>query len=239
MATVVRRKLTRMLEKDNTPVSLTLSRPEGMVTLTKKELSRYSMLMAMLDSDADGEIGGQEGASFLRRSGLDNDHLREIWRLASGGTSKLRLNKDDFFIACKLVAVTQMKGEPDTAPLIQGQNLPIADFHYDQVPEIVAAGSAEQVPLSAISVHVSDPTTYGTGLDKHTKYKVTTSTTLQQFCRKEMLVWRRFSDFEWLHKRISTTFPAAIIPLFPAKRLVGNSDATFVKVGVSTRRPHT
>lgn len=35
-----------------------------------------------------------------------------------------------------------------------------------------------------------------------------------------MTVWRRFSDFEWLHKRVSTVYPAAIIPLFPEKRCV-------------------
>jgi len=35
-----------------------------------------------------------------------------------------------------------------------------------------------------------------------------------------MTVWRRYSDFEWLHKRLSTVYPAAIIPLFPEKRCV-------------------
>ena len=41
-------------------------------------------------------------------------------------------------------------------------------------------------------------------------------------------MWRRFSDFEWLHKRLSLCFPAAVIPLFPAKRVVGNSDSAFI-----------
>jgi hypothetical protein len=54
---------------------------------------------------------------------------------------------------------------------------------------------------------------------------VLTSTTLGHFPRKEMAVWRRFSDFEWLNRRLALTFPAAIIPIFPEKRLVGSSDA--------------
>jgi len=229
MATLLRRKLKKIMEKDETPISMTISRPEGSISLTKREVQRYTMLLSMLDTDNDNEVGGAEGASFLRRSGLDTDHLREIWRLASGGTSKLRLNKEDFFIACKLVAVTQVKGEPDVRSLTTGESLPLADFHYDLVPEIIGGGTADSVPSGAIKVVVTEPTTYGTGLDKHTKYKVLTTTTLTQFSRKEMSVWRRFSDFEWLHKRLSICFPAAIIPLFPAKRIVGNSESSFIK----------
>jgi hypothetical protein len=38
----------------------------------------------------------------------------------------------------------------------------------------------------------------------------------------------RFSDFEWLNTRLSLTFPAAVIPPFPEKRLVMNTDPEFV-----------
>jgi len=119
------------------------------------------------------------------------------------------------------------------AALTSGEVLPLADFHYDVVPDmgaIVAGGQdALQVPPGAIRVQVSEPTVYGSGLTKHTRYKVTTTTSLPQFYRKEMTVWRRFSDFEWLNTRLSTKFPATIIPLFPEKRLVGNTDADFVR----------
>ena len=231
------------------------------------------------------------------------DALRETWRLASGGTSKTRLTREDFFVACKLVAAAQAKGGsefgggralgvarqlarsparvparsrarlparphaspparspqarlparaskltlrpppyptaprrravPTMAALTSGEVLPLADFHYDVVPDmgaIVAGGQdALQVPPGAIRVQVSEPTVYGSGLTKHTRYKVTTTTSLPQFYRKEMTVWRRFSDFEWLNTRLSTKFPATIIPLFPEKRLVGNTDADFVR----------
>jgi len=140
-------------------------------------------------------------------------------------------------VACKLVAVAQCKGEPSLEPVVRGlpngEVLPLADFHYDLVPDIGAiatgSGDASQVPQAAIKVTVSDPMTAGAGLTKHTRYKVTTTTSLAHFARKEMVVWRRFSDFEWLNTRLSTKFPATIIPLFPAKRLVGNTDADFVR----------
>ena len=95
----------------------------------------------------------------------------------------------------------------------------------------IAIGSADssQIATSAIKVTVSDATQYGSGLTKHTRYKVTTTTSLSHFARKEMIVWRRFSDFEWLNTRLSCKFPATIIPLFPSKRIVGNTDADFIK----------
>ena len=72
MATFLRRKLTQLNEvrKGKTDQACTFMRPEGSVTFSAKESSRYGMLMTMLDSDTDGQIGGLEGASFLRRSGL-------------------------------------------------------------------------------------------------------------------------------------------------------------------------
>lgn len=108
MATAIRRKFKKLLETEEIPLSLTLHLPEGNVVFTKKEVHRYSLLHTILDSDNDGLIGGAEGAAFLRRSGLDDSALKEIWRLASGGTSKANLTRDDFFLACKLVAVAQV-----------------------------------------------------------------------------------------------------------------------------------
>jgi len=54
-------------------------------------------------------IGGVEGAGFLRRSGLTNEQLREVWRIASGGVSKLKLEKTDWLVACKLIAAVQVR----------------------------------------------------------------------------------------------------------------------------------
>jgi len=84
MTTFLRRKLGGLMKKDDTPPSLTLSRPEGTIVFSKKEVQRYTQLLTMLDGDADEAVGGSEGAMFLRRSGLNNDQLREVWRLASG-----------------------------------------------------------------------------------------------------------------------------------------------------------
>jgi hypothetical protein len=109
-------------------------------------------------SDADDALGGAEGALFLRRSGLTNEQLREVWRLASGGTSKQKLERHDWFVACKLVAATQSKGvEPSMMAVVGTEPLPLADFHYDADPDVEVttgapsgtAASGEEVPVGA------------------------------------------------------------------------------------------
>jgi hypothetical protein len=225
MATFLRRKFAGLMKKDDTPPSLTLTRPEGPITFSKKELQRYTQLLMMLDNDADEQVGGAEGAMFLRRSGLSNEQLREVWRLASGGTSKQRLGREEWLIACKLVAAVQFKGvEPSVASVV-GDAVPIADFHYGSAADVDVEGLPE-VPHTAVKIVVTNPTSFGSGLSKHTRYSVITTTTLPHLPRREMTVWRRFSDFEWLHHRLSLTYPAAIIPIFPEKRMVGNTVST-------------
>jgi hypothetical protein len=40
MATMLKRRLKKLLEKDETPVTLNVSRPEGNVSFTKREVQR-------------------------------------------------------------------------------------------------------------------------------------------------------------------------------------------------------
>lgn len=106
------------------------------------ELAPHSATTAR--SDADEALGGAEGALFLRRSGLNNEQLREVWRLASGGTSKQKLDRSDWNVACKLVAATQSKGvEPSMMAVVGTEPLPLADFHYDIDPDVELEMAAE------------------------------------------------------------------------------------------------
>ena len=92
----------------------------------------------MIDSNSDGVIGGAEGATFLRRSGLTTEQLREVWRLASGGVSKPQLDKNDWLVACKVVAAVQSKGgEPNILAVVGPQvDAGFADFGYGHEPAI-------------------------------------------------------------------------------------------------------
>jgi len=181
------------MSKDETPISMSISTVEGTVTLSKKEVQRYNLLHLMLSSDMSGEIGGAEGAAFLMRSGLPKDSLHTVWKLASGGKSKARLTREDFFVACKLVAAAQMEGVVSMAPILSGMQLDLADFHYGLNPDGSLGGAddeASEFAPSTIKIAISNPQSFGSGLDKHTKYQVTTNTSLAHFPRKEIQVWR-------------------------------------------------
>ena len=56
-------------------------------------------------------------------------------------------------MACKLVAVAQCKGEPSLEPVVRGlpngEVLPLADFHYDLVPDTAPVLRALRAELDA------------------------------------------------------------------------------------------
>ncbi|KAF4324892.1 hypothetical protein BBO99_00001846 [Phytophthora kernoviae] len=104
----------------------------GPIKFLSDEGILYSRLFHIVDTDADGYIGGTEGAAFIRRARLMNDANREIWRLSSGGKSQEKLNKDCWFVAMKLVALVQSTGKCQMQSLYSGEPLPLADFQLEQ-----------------------------------------------------------------------------------------------------------
>ncbi|KAA0150578.1 hypothetical protein FNF29_05153 [Cafeteria roenbergensis] len=208
------------------PISLETS--AGPLRFSAEEAKLYSLVFAAVDSDDDGEIGGGEGATFLRRTGLSEAQLKTVWRLACGGSSKPELTREAFLIACKLVALCQGEHECTMEKLLENQDmLMMADFRWGGEADI-SPGVAEPIADSAIKVSVTNPQTIGNAIRSYTAYTVTLSTSLAQYPRKTCDVTRRYSEFEWLHNRICRTYPAAIIPLFPGKKAVGSLDSSFV-----------
>lgn len=67
-----------------------LNLPSGQLSFTDAEADVYTKLALMLDVEGDDSVGGRHGAAFLRRSGLSTDQLREVWKMACGGKSKVR-----------------------------------------------------------------------------------------------------------------------------------------------------
>lgn len=77
--------------------------------------------------------------------GMDTDALLQIWRLASGGKSQEKLNKDCWFVAMKLVALVQSTGKCQLQSLYAGEPLPLADFQFDCPPDNVVRMTVSQV----------------------------------------------------------------------------------------------
>ncbi|TYZ57211.1 hypothetical protein PybrP1_011161 [[Pythium] brassicae (nom. inval.)] len=207
----------------------TIAFPNGPIKFQSAEGVLYARLFHIVDTDSDGYIGGAEGAAFIRRARLLNDANREIWRLASGGKSQEKLNKDCWFVAMKLVALVQSTGKCQMQSLYAGDALPLADFQFDCPPDNVLP--EESVPdfKRSFVVSVSTPVVVGSGYTRYTQYVISTKTNSRLFPCASAQVKRRFSDFEWLHQRLQTRFRGTIIPPIPEKRWTGNMDATFVE----------
>ncbi|RMX65999.1 hypothetical protein DD238_002830 [Peronospora effusa] len=201
----------------------------GPIKFNSEEGVLYSRLFHIVDSDEDGYIGGTEGAAFIRRANLRNDANREIWRLASGGKSQEKLNKDCWFVAMKLVALVQSSGKCQMQSLYSGEPLPLADFQLEQPVDNVLPEETAVDFKRSFNVSVSTPVIIGSGYSRYTQYVIFTKTNCLHFSCTTAQVKRRFSDFEWLHQRFLMHFRGTIIPPLPEKRWTGNMDATFVE----------
>uniref|UniRef100_A0AAV1TL12 PX domain-containing protein n=1 Tax=Peronospora matthiolae TaxID=2874970 RepID=A0AAV1TL12_9STRA len=201
----------------------------GPITFSSEEGVLYARLFHIVDTDADGYIGGIEGAAFIRRARLVNDANREIWRLASGGKSQEKLNKDCWFVAMKLVALVQSTGKCQMQCLYLGETMPLANFQLEQPVDNVLPEKTMPDFERSFVVSVSTPVIVGSGYSRYTQYVISTKTNCLHFPCTAAQVKRRFSDFEWLHQRLLVHFRGTIIPPLPEKRWTGNMDATFVE----------
>ncbi|KUF91477.1 Epidermal growth factor receptor substrate 15 [Phytophthora nicotianae] len=164
----------------------------GTIKFHSEEGVLYSRLFHIVDTDADGYIGGTEGAAFIRRARLMNDANREIWRLASGGKSQEKLNKDCWFVAMKLVALVQSTGKCQMQSLYSGDPLPLADFQLEQpVDNVVRLIIVLKLPEETAAdfersfvVSVSTPVVVGSGYSRYTQYVISTK---NEMCSHEKL----------------------------------------------------
>ncbi|RLN46590.1 hypothetical protein BBJ29_005687 [Phytophthora kernoviae] len=172
----------------------------GPIKFLSDEGILYSRLFHIVDTDADGYIGGTEGAAFIRRARLMNDANREIWRLSSGGKSQEKLNKDCWFVAMKLVALVQSTGKCQMQSLYSGEPLPLADFQLEQPVDNVLPEEATPEFKRSFEVSVSTPVIVGSGY----------SSVLQKFERISML--RNFEQNEVCsHEKLSQTLELQIV----------------------------
>ncbi len=87
-------------------------KPSLKVQLTDKEKGYYSNLLMQADPTGNNKVGGQQGVAFFKRSGLPTDVLKNIW-LTSAKTSNEFLTRDEFYIACRLIAYAQNGIQPN------------------------------------------------------------------------------------------------------------------------------
>lgn len=78
--------------------------------MTNEERGYFSSLLEIADKDLTGKLEGKTAANFLKRSGLPKEILKKIWLIAAQ-TNPSFLEKDEFYIALRLVALAQSNME--------------------------------------------------------------------------------------------------------------------------------
>ncbi|RLN56120.1 hypothetical protein BBJ28_00002422 [Nothophytophthora sp. Chile5] len=121
-------------------------------------------------------IRSRRQAAMTNSDALVRAHLALflfIWRLASGGKSQEKLNKDCWFVAMKLVALVQSTGKCQMQSLYSGETLPLADFQLDQPVDNVLPEEALPEFKRSFVVSVSTPVVVGSGYSSHEKLSQT------------------------------------------------------------------
>eukprot|EP00041_Stephanoeca_diplocostata_P032452 m.1040055 g.1040055 ORF g.1040055 m.1040055 type:complete len:947 (+) comp24152_c0_seq10:199-3039(+) len=92
----------------------------------------YSALWRRASGDNDS-LGPGDAVVFLRASGLDDQALSVIWEKADSSDPKGQLSQEEFFVALKLIALTQAGAEPVLENINQDAALPHLDPHTADV----------------------------------------------------------------------------------------------------------
>ena len=79
--------------------------------LDDEGISFYIALWEYVDVNKVNRIAGKTALGFLQSSNLSNKQLRDIWAASDTKQPRGSLTRDEFFVACKLVALKQ-QGKP-------------------------------------------------------------------------------------------------------------------------------
>jgi epidermal growth factor receptor substrate 15 len=92
----------------------------------------------LVDSEGNNKAEGKETAGFLRKSGLPKDVLRTIWIMAAK-TDPSYLEKDEFYVALRLIALAQNNMEVSEESIRNNHPLP-------PLPSFSLRGGSVNVP---------------------------------------------------------------------------------------------
>jgi hypothetical protein len=93
------------------------------VKLTQEEKGYFSNLFQLVDSQNIGKLKAKEAANFMKKSGLSKDTLKSIYLIASQ-SSKQFLERDEFYVALRLIALAQNNMPYNSQAIILNSPLP-------------------------------------------------------------------------------------------------------------------
>ncbi|KAJ2686855.1 Vacuolar protein sorting-associated protein vps5 [Coemansia spiralis] len=87
--------------------------------------------------------------------------------------------------------------------------------------------AADQMP--EMQIHVTEPVKVSDSLKSYIAYKVRTLSDAAMFREREMVVRRRYRDFDWLIQELVARHPGVIVPAIPEKQSMGRFEDEFVE----------
>ncbi|KAJ2046038.1 Vacuolar protein sorting-associated protein vps5 [Coemansia sp. S16] len=85
----------------------------------------------------------------------------------------------------------------------------------------------DQMPK--FQIHVTEPVKVSDSLKSYIAYKVRTLSDAPMFRESEMVVRRRYRDFDWLIQELVARHPGIIVPAIPEKQSMGRFEDEFVE----------
>ena len=88
------------------PTRPNLTKKRLYVKLTQEEKGYFSNLFQLVDAQGLGKLKNKDAANFMKKSGLNKNILKNIFLIASP-KSKQYLERDEFYVALRLIALAQ------------------------------------------------------------------------------------------------------------------------------------
>ena len=90
----------------NPPPRVSSQKKRLYVRLTQEEKGHFSNLFQLVDNQNMGKLKAKDAANFMKKSGLSKEILKNIYLIASQ-SSKEFLERDEFYVALRLIALAQ------------------------------------------------------------------------------------------------------------------------------------
>ena len=88
------------------PIRPDIQKKRLYVKLTQEEKGYFSNLFQLVDSQGLGKLKNKDAANFMKKSGLNKNILKNIFLIAQP-KSKQYLERDEFYVALRLIALAQ------------------------------------------------------------------------------------------------------------------------------------
>lgn len=134
------------------------------IELRGSETTYFPQLFELVCNKSSNRAEGKNTIAFLRKSKLGNDVLKRIWTLAAK-SNPVSLDREEFFVVLRLVALAQAGRDVSEAALNSGQDVPLP--HLDSVPPPPAAHPQYQQQQSHA---VAGGSGHGMSQDEFDKY---------------------------------------------------------------------